>query len=153
MNAAKTIFLSCALRECADLHQLLPAVFRGRQYEYLENRDCVPIPVSRLEDDSDEAGKYRLLRCVWSEPGGRRAADRGRERVPAALGAPQRSVPSKSHDTGDEGQRAFEQNCARCHTAPNGLSTRISGTIVRHMRVRANLSRHDEEVLLHYFNP
>jgi len=53
----------------------------------------------------------------------------------------------------DEGQRVFEQNCSRCHTAPEGFSTRISGTIVRHMRVRASLSAHDEEELLHFFNP
>jgi hypothetical protein len=65
----------------------------------------------------------------------------------------QAAASQKSHDPEDEGQRVFDQNCARCHTAPDGFSTRISGTIVRHMRVRANLSRHDEEVLLHYFNP
>jgi cytochrome c5 len=53
----------------------------------------------------------------------------------------------------DEGQRVFEANCSRCHNAPEGFSPRISGTIVRHMRVRANLSRHDEEVLLKFFNP
>jgi cytochrome c5 len=52
-----------------------------------------------------------------------------------------------------EGQRVFNQNCARCHNAPDGFPASVTGTIVRHMRVRANLSRHDEEVLLHYFNP
>jgi cytochrome c5 len=53
----------------------------------------------------------------------------------------------------DEGERIFEQNCSRCHNAPEGFSPRISGTIVRHMRVRASLSKHDEEELLHFFNP
>jgi mono/diheme cytochrome c family protein len=53
----------------------------------------------------------------------------------------------------DEGQRIFEQNCSRCHNAPEGFSPRISGTIVRHMRMRASLSKHDEEALLHFFNP
>jgi mono/diheme cytochrome c family protein len=53
----------------------------------------------------------------------------------------------------DEGQRVFEQNCSRCHTAPDGFSSRISGTVLRHMRVRASLSRHDEEELLHFLNP
>lgn len=52
----------------------------------------------------------------------------------------------------DEGERVFAQNCARCHRSPEGFSSRISGTIVRHMRVRANLSEHDEQVLLKYFN-
>ena len=53
----------------------------------------------------------------------------------------------------NDGQRVFEQNCSRCHAAPEGFSTRISGTIVRHMRVRASLSARDEEELLHFFNP
>lgn len=55
--------------------------------------------------------------------------------------------------TQDEGARVFERNCSRCHSAPDGFSPRISGTIVRHMRVRASLSQHDEELLLQYFNP
>ena len=52
-----------------------------------------------------------------------------------------------------DGQTIFEQNCARCHTPPDGFSPRISGTIVHHMRVRANLSAHDEQELLRFFNP
>ena len=52
-----------------------------------------------------------------------------------------------------EGQRIFEQNCARCHTPPDGFSPRISGTITRHMRVRASLSAHDEQELLRFLNP
>ena len=53
----------------------------------------------------------------------------------------------------DNGARVFKQNCARCHTAPEGFSPSISGTIVRHMRVRASLSQQEEEKLLHFFNP
>jgi cytochrome c5 len=53
----------------------------------------------------------------------------------------------------NEGQQIFEQNCSRCHNAPEGFSPNISGTIVRHMRVRASLSKHDEEELLRFFNP
>ena len=52
-----------------------------------------------------------------------------------------------------DGERIFKQNCSRCHTAPEGFSPSISGTIVRHMRVRASLSQHDEEALLHFLNP
>jgi len=59
----------------------------------------------------------------------------------------------KSHQPVDEGQRVFEQNCSRCHWAPEGFSPRISGTIVHHMRVRASLSQHDQEELLRFFNP
>jgi cytochrome c5 len=52
-----------------------------------------------------------------------------------------------------EGEKIFAQNCSRCHTPPDGFSSRISGTIVRHMRVRASLSEHDEQELLRFFNP
>ena len=53
----------------------------------------------------------------------------------------------------DEGDRIFQQNCSRCHNAPEGFSPRIAGTIARHMRVRASLSEHDTEELLHFINP
>jgi cytochrome c5 len=59
--------------------------------------------------------------------------------------------PNQSHD--DEGQRIFAQNCSRCHNAPEGFSPRIAGTVLRHMRVRAQLSEHDEKELLRFFNP
>ena len=52
-----------------------------------------------------------------------------------------------------EGERVFQQNCSRCHNAPEGFSPHISGTIVRHMRVRAALSSHDEEALLRFLIP
>lgn len=53
----------------------------------------------------------------------------------------------------DEGQVVFDQNCSRCHAAPEGFSQSISGTIVRHMRVRASLSQKQEQELLRYLNP
>jgi cytochrome c5 len=62
-------------------------------------------------------------------------------------------VSKQTSQRQDEGQRVFKQNCSRCHTAPEGFSPSISGTIVRHMRVRAGLSQHDEKELLHFFNP
>jgi cytochrome c5 len=59
-----------------------------------------------------------------------------------------------AHSTpGNDGERVFEQNCSRCHNAPEGFSPRISGTIVRHMRVRAGLSKEDEQALLRFLNP
>jgi cytochrome c5 len=54
---------------------------------------------------------------------------------------------------GDDGQRIFDQNCSRCHAAPDGFSPHISGTVTRHMRVRANLSKKDEQELLRFLNP
>jgi len=60
---------------------------------------------------------------------------------------------SGKQDEQDEGQRVFALRCSSCHNAPEGFSPRISGTVVRHMRVRANLSQHEEEALLRFFNP
>lgn len=51
------------------------------------------------------------------------------------------------------GERAFQANCSRCHYAPDQLPRSISGTIVRHMRVRANLSAEDEKGILRYLAP
>ena len=65
----------------------------------------------------------------------------------------QSTSSSTSHSQTDEGERIFAQQCSRCHNAPEGFSPRISGTIVRHMRVRAPLSKHDEKELLHFLNP
>lgn len=51
------------------------------------------------------------------------------------------------------GDQVFATNCSRCHTAPMSLSPRITGTVVMHMRVRARLSQHDEQLLLKYLAP
>jgi mono/diheme cytochrome c family protein len=53
----------------------------------------------------------------------------------------------------DRGQEVFNQNCSRCHNAPEGFSQSVSGTIAMHMRVRANLSDADYKALLRFLNP
>lgn len=63
------------------------------------------------------------------------------------------STKLNSQTPHSEGDRIFAQNCSRCHTAPDGFSPNISGTVVRHMRVRASLSQHDEQELLRFLNP
>jgi len=76
---------------------------------------------------------------------------------PAAPAAPPHQkttgAPQKATQPHSDGDRIFAQNCSRCHATPEGFSPRISGTIVRHMRVRAQLSRDDEQELLRFFNP
>jgi cytochrome c5 len=71
--------------------------------------------------------------------------------------APQMSKGNSTAQTSQrhtsEGSRIFQQNCSRCHNTPEGFSPSISGTVVRHMRVRASLSKHDEEELLRFLNP
>jgi hypothetical protein len=51
------------------------------------------------------------------------------------------------------GERAFQANCGRCHNPPEQLNTRITGTVLRHMRVRALLSPQDEHDILKYLAP
>ena len=58
---------------------------------------------------------------------------------------------AKNHQ--DIGERKFQENCGRCHTAPEQLSPRITGTIVMHMRVRASLSDEDSKEILRYLSP
>ena len=53
----------------------------------------------------------------------------------------------------DVGERKFQTNCGRCHSAPEQLSPRISGSVLRHMRVRALLSAEDEQQILKYLAP
>jgi cytochrome c5 len=48
------------------------------------------------------------------------------------------------------GQEVFEQNCSRCHNPPRAIPPQITGTILRHMRVRASLSAADEKALLRF---
>lgn len=55
--------------------------------------------------------------------------------------------------TEQSGELKFKQNCSRCHEAPQAFSPRISGTILRHMRVRASLSEADEKEILRFLNP
>jgi cytochrome c5 len=55
--------------------------------------------------------------------------------------------------TTDRGEQVFTANCGRCHTPPNSISQRVTGTVVMHMRVRARLSREDEQALLRFLAP
>jgi len=67
--------------------------------------------------------------------------------------AQSKSSPQTVDRAVDRGQQVFEQNCSRCHNAPEGFSPRVSGTIVTHMRVRAGLSEADYQALRRFLNP
>lgn len=65
-----------------------------------------------------------------------------------------KTAPKATHTiNSDRGQQVFKQNCSRCHNPPQGFSPSISGTIARHMRIRANLSDADYKALLRFLNP
>lgn len=50
----------------------------------------------------------------------------------------------------NRGQQVFTQNCSRCHNAPERIPQQVSGTIAKHMRVRAKLSGEDYRALLEF---
>ena len=45
---------------------------------------------------------------------------------------------------------AYKSNCTRCHLAPRKFSERKMATIMRHMRVRANLTQEEAKAILKY---
>jgi hypothetical protein len=63
------------------------------------------------------------------------------------------STVTSSGGSQKTGEQVFMDNCSRCHKPPMTISPRITGTIVMHMRVRAKLSRQDEQALLRYLAP
>ena len=74
--------------------------------------------------------------------------------TPPSPSAAKQATTKKVAATHDNpAERAFQANCSRCHYAPESLSPRITGTVIRHMRVRANLSAEDERMILSYLNP
>lgn len=76
----------------------------------------------------------------------------GKSEEPAHKTHPTKKT-AKNSDQQSEGEKKFQQNCSRCHNAPESFSPRISGTILRHMRVRASLSKQDEEDIFRFLNP
>ena len=74
-------------------------------------------------------------------------------RSQAASSAQHRPSSPASPMEANNGEVKFKQNCSRCHEAPQGFSPRIAGTILRHMRVRASLSKQDEREILRFLNP
>lgn len=72
---------------------------------------------------------------------------------PVSAAAHTKQAPQKAQTTAppqDPGERAFQQNCNRCHNAPQELPRRVTGTVLLHMRVRAGLSEADERAILRY---
>jgi cytochrome c5 len=65
----------------------------------------------------------------------------------------QASSPAPEKTAPKTGEQIFMENCSRCHKPPMSIPPRITGTVVMHMRVRAKLSRQDEQALLRYLAP
>jgi cytochrome c5 len=70
-----------------------------------------------------------------------------------AAAQPPKTAPGSRPRQSEVGEQKFQQNCSRCHNAPQELSRRISGTVVLHMRARASLNAADERAILRYLAP
>ena len=69
---------------------------------------------------------------------------------------PTKSAPNPQNappDEAREGEKRFRANCGRCHNPPESLSPREARAVVRHMRVRAMLTKEDERLILKYLAP
>ncbi len=64
-------------------------------------------------------------------------------------GRPQKKRANESA----EGEKRFETHCGRCHVPPEALSPREVKAVLRHMRVRANLTEEDQRLILKYLAP
>lgn len=67
----------------------------------------------------------------------------------------QKQAPTHGASQSDsqQGQQVFNQNCSRCHKAPEAIPPSISATVALHMRIRAGLSEKDYKRLLAFLNP
>jgi hypothetical protein len=66
---------------------------------------------------------------------------------------PEKPARAIAADTVSAGERKFETHCSRCHEAPENIPRSVAGTVLKHMRVRANLSEEDEKLILQYIMP
>jgi cytochrome c5 len=66
--------------------------------------------------------------------------------------APAATSSTQDENMHVEGEKRFRSNCARCHAAPPKFAPRMMATIVRHMRVRANITDEDMRLILRYMS-
>jgi cytochrome c5 len=66
--------------------------------------------------------------------------------------APKPAAKAATNES-EEGEKRFEANCGRCHRPPENLSPGEARTVLRQMRVRANLTAEDERLILKYLAP
>ena len=76
------------------------------------------------------------------------------------LGQGKQAAPSKDinpaaqgQNQSKDGERLFQVHCGRCHQPPQEIPPQISGTVLKHMRVRALLTPEDERLILKYLAP
>lgn len=66
---------------------------------------------------------------------------------------PDPTKPQSAVSDSADGEKKFQIHCGRCHTPPDEIPPAVAGTVLRHMRVRANLSKEEEQQILRYIRP
>lgn len=96
-----------------------------------------------------------LVMVLWCGclPISAQATGSAAQKTTAAPEVPPARAAASHAATDEQGEKKFQQNCNRCHNAPQELSPRITGTVLLHMRVRASLSEADERAILRYLAP
>ncbi len=70
--------------------------------------------------------------------------------VPAASHEQSQATITKRETTAFDPDDAYKSNCTRCHLAPRRFPERKMATIMRHMRVRANLTEEEAKGILRF---
>ncbi len=70
--------------------------------------------------------------------------------VPAASHEQALATITKKETTAFDPNDAYRSNCSRCHLAPRRFPERKMATIMRHMRVRANLTEEEAKGILRF---
>ncbi len=70
--------------------------------------------------------------------------------VPAASHEQSQATIPKKETTAFDPNDAYKSNCTRCHLAPRRFPKRKMATIMRHMRVRANLTEEEAKGILRF---
>jgi len=88
--------------------------------------------------------------AVAQPGGGSKAAGKTANDPPVAKTAAATEGPARPVQQAVDGDQAYKANCMRCHTAPRKFSAHEMVTVMRHMRVRANLTKAEEQAILRY---
>ncbi|MBI2677967.1 MAG: hypothetical protein HYX28_04225 [Candidatus Koribacter versatilis] len=77
----------------------------------------------------------------------------GSHPAPKKRSAPAAPTPASQTDAEKRAltaDAAYKSNCLRCHGEPRKYSERAMKTILRHMRVRANMTEEEARLVLEY---
>lgn len=115
----------------------------------MADRNRLPILVSCVEVKPVTDKRAKVLATALVLAATLSAAGQGANKP----SQPKQTRPRQSNQSDAAlGQQVFSQNCSRCHKAPEGIPSSISGTVALHMRIRAGLSEKDYRHLLAFLS-